>query len=192
MFFSVENNCQPLVQLIPAIKIVSEDKESNDMKKIQVYQTEKKIVGIKTRTNNQSETNSLEGKIFPLVKRYFHQNIAAGIPHRSHPGTTFCIYTDYASDHQGDYTYFIGEEVDSFDNLPIGLESLTIPAQKYIKFTNGPDSMPDVVRKPWQQIWQMTPLELGGPRSYIVDFEIYDERSQDHQNIILDIYIGIR
>jgi predicted transcriptional regulator YdeE len=162
------------------------------MKKMQTHQAAKKIVGIKTRTNNSLEANSLEGKIFPVVKRYFHENVAAGIPNRAHPGTTFCIYTDYESDHEGDYTYFIGEEVDSFENLPPGLETLIIPAQNYTKFTNGPGSMPDVVRKPWQQIWQMTPEELGGTRSYIADFEIYDERSNDHQNIILDIYIGVK
>ena len=162
------------------------------MKKLQTHQVEKKIVGIKTRTNNRLEINSLEGKIFPIVKQYFHQNVAARIPNRTHPGTTFCIYTDYESDHQGDYSYFIGEEVDSFDDVPADLETLIVPAQKYIKFTNGPGSMPDVVRKPWQQIWQMAPAELGGIRSYIADFEIYDERSRDHQNIILDIYIGIQ
>lgn len=162
------------------------------MKKTQIHQAAKKIVGIKTRTNNQFETNSLGGKIFPIVKQYFHENIAAGMPNRTHPGTTFCIYTNYESDHQGDYTYFIGEEVDSFDSIPSNLETLIIPAQKYIKFTNGPGSMPEVVRKPWQQIWQMTPEVLGGIRSYATDFEIYDERSKDHQNIILDIYIGIQ
>lgn len=170
----------------------SEKEESVGMKKIQIDQAEKKIVGIKTRTNNPLETNSLEGRIFPLVKHYFQQNIAASIPNRTHPGTTFCIYTDYESDHQGDYTYFIGEEVSSFDGIPNDLKTLVIPPQKYIKFTHGPGSMPDVVRKPWQQIWQMTPAELGGMRSYISDFEIYDERSRDHQNIVLDIYIGIK
>lgn len=162
------------------------------MKKVQTHQAEKKIIGIKTRTNNQLEINSLEGKIFPIVKQYFHQNIAATIPNRIHPDTTFCIYTDYESDYHGDYTYFIGEEVDSFESIPDSLETLIIPAQSYIKFTNGPGSMPDVVQKPWQQIWQMSPEVLGGIRSYIADFEIYDERSQDHQNIVLDIYIGIQ
>lgn len=169
-----------------------ESKEVKNMKKTHAHLTEKKIVGIKTRTNNQLETNSLEGKIFPIVKQYFHQNVAARIPNRMHPGTTLCIYTGYERDHQGDYTYFIGEEVTSFDGIPNDLETLIIPPQKYIKFTNGPGSMPDVVRKPWQQIWQMTPADLGGIRSYISDFEIYDERSRDHQNIVLDIYIGIQ
>ena len=183
---------QPLE--VEALKIapVLKYEESENMKKIETYQAEKKIVGIKTRTNNRLEMDSLKGKIFPVVKQYFHQNVAESIPNRVHPGTTFCIYTEYESDHESDYTYFIGEEVDSFEGVHSDLETLVIPAQKYIKFTNGPGSMPDVVRKPWQQVWQMTSAELGGIRSYIADFEIYDERSRDHQNIVLDIYVGIQ
>lgn len=150
-----------------------------------------KIVGIKIRTNNKTEINPSTGKIFPCVQKYFHQNSAATIPHRVHPGTTYCAYTDYESDHTGDYTYFIGEEVSSITDIPDNLEVLIVPPQTYVKFTNGPDSMPDVVRKPWFQIWNMTPKELGGKRRYHTDFEVYDERATDHQNIILDIYIGI-
>jgi predicted transcriptional regulator YdeE len=51
--------------------------------------------------------------------------------------------------------------------------------------------MPDVVKKPWTQIWAMSPHDLGGKRAFLADFEIYDERANDHQNIVLDIYIGI-
>jgi predicted transcriptional regulator YdeE len=43
----------------------------------------------------------------------------------------------------------------------------------------------------WQEIWKMTPEDFGGKRSYVADFEIYDERALDHQNVTLDIYIGI-
>ncbi len=38
----------------------------------------------------------------------------------------------------------------------------------------------------------MTAEELGGERNYITDFEIYDERANDPQNTVLDIYIGIK
>ena len=161
------------------------------MKKAEAVLQEKKIVGIKVRTNNQREMDPLKGRILPCLQKYFHQNLAVQIPNRVNPGTTYCIYTDYESDHQGDYTYFVGEEVSSFENVPLSLETTTIPQQKYIKFTNGPGAMPDVVRKPWMQIWQMSSKEMGGDRSYLADFEIYDERAQDHQNIVLDIYIGV-
>lgn len=161
------------------------------MKKTTQKLDEKKLVGITVRTNYRMEINPLEGKIFPCIRQYFHQGIAQKIPHRTHPGTTYCVYTEYESDHTGDYTYFIGEEVSRVDDLPSDLKALTIPSQQYVKFTNGPGAMPEVVREPWFKIWEMTPKELGGNRSYLADFEIYDERATDHQNIILDIFIGI-
>jgi predicted transcriptional regulator YdeE len=162
------------------------------MKKEIVNHKEKLVIGIKVRTNNAAEADPLKGRIFPCVKRYFHENLAARIPNRKNPGATFCIYTEYENGHRGDYTYFIGEEVSLAGYVPEGFEILKIPQQKYAKFTNGPGSMPDVVRKPWEMIWKMSSKEMGGERAYLADFEIYDERSRDHQNIVLDFYIGIK
>ena len=62
------------------------------------------LVGLKTRTNNAQEAGKLDGKIFPLVRKYFHEGLAEKVPHREKPGTTFCVYTDYESDYTGDYT----------------------------------------------------------------------------------------
>lgn len=161
------------------------------MKKTPSKQEEIKLVGIKVRTNNKNELGSLEGKIFPCVQQYFHQQLFDKIPYRKNPGTTLCVYTEYESDHTGDYTYYIGEAVDSFNGLPEGLETLVIPAQNYIKFTTEPDPMPDVLQKAWIDILKMSPKDLGGKRAYRADFEVYDERASDHSNIVLDIYIGI-
>lgn len=152
---------------------------------------EKKIVGLKIRTNNETEKAIDKGKIFPCVQNYFHNNFAEKIQNRRSAGVTLCIYTEYESDHTGDYTYFIGEEVDSFENQPDTLSQLLIPEQTYIKFTNGPGAMPQVILEPWFKIWQMTPEDFGGKRNYKADFEVYDERSADHSNITLDICIGI-
>lgn len=92
----------------------------------------------------------------------------------------------------GDYTYFIGEEVTSFESIDQEIEILTIPAQNYAKFTNQPGQMPTVCIEMWQNIWKMNASDLGGERAYIADFEVYDERSSDHDNVTLDIYIGIK
>jgi len=153
-----------------------------------------KLIGITTRTNNTHifEADPSTNKIALTVTKYFHNGLANQIPHRKKPGTTYCVYTNYESDEKGKYTYFIGEEVTSFDNLEEGFETLIIPAQAYAKFTNEPGPMPQVCVDMWKSIWAMTPDELGGKRTYVADFEIYDERSQDHQNVILDIYIGIK
>ena len=161
------------------------------MQKMLLKRDEIHLLGIKVRTNNQAEVDPHQGKIFGCVQKYFHENLAEKIPNRKCPGTTFCAYTNYESDYTGEYTYFIGEEVSSIDEIPEGFETLTVPAQTYAKFTNGPGSMPEVLRKPWEQIWKMSKEEIGGTRAYHTDFEIYDERASDHSNIILDIFIGI-
>ncbi|MBS0287513.1 MAG: GyrI-like domain-containing protein [Proteobacteria bacterium] len=161
------------------------------MKQAHTTLPEKKLIGIQVRTNNQTEIDPMTGKIFPIVRRYFHEQLAEKIPNRTKPGTTFCCYTDYESDHHGDYTYFIGEEVDSLNNVPADFETLIIPAQSYAKFTTLPAPMPDVVRNAWFSIWKMTESDLGGKRRYATDFEIYDERASDHQKIVMDLFIGI-
>jgi len=118
--------------------------------------------------------------------------LAEQIKDRKNPGTTFCVYTNYESDVNGDYTYFIGEEVTSFEEIGKEFETLTIPVQNYAKFTNQRGPMPTVCIDMWQNIWKMNASDLGGERAYIADFEVYDERSVDHNNVTLAIYIGIR
>lgn len=162
------------------------------MKQITIERPEIKLVGICVRTNNEQERDKLKGAIFPLIQRYFHGAICEQIPNRTSPGTTFCAYTDYESDHTGDYTYVIGEEVTFFSHpLPEGFCEVTIPRQYYAKFTTQPAPMPDVIMNAWNTIWEMSSKKLGGKRTYKTDFEIYDERAADHQYVVLDLYIGI-
>ena len=161
------------------------------MQKFTIHLPEIKLLGITARTSNAAEMNPATAKIGPIMQQYMQNGIAQGTPNRKKPGTTFCVYTDYESDFTGAYTYFIGEEVTAFDNLPESLERHIIPAQIYKKFTTEPGPMPDVVIKAWQEIWQMPTEKLGGKRSYRSDFEMYDERAADYHKAVLAIYIGI-
>ena len=104
----------------------------------------------------------------------------------------FAVYTNYESDEHGEYTYFLGEEVNDFEDIQQGFETLTIPTQTYVKFTSSPGKIPAVVIDMWQKIWQMKAADLGGERAYIADFEVYDERSKNPDHAVLDIYIGIK
>ena len=144
------------------------------------------------RTNYGQELDKMKGLIFPCVQCYFHGALFEKIPNRKGPGTTFCAYTDYESDYLGAFTYFIGEEVTSFNDLPEGFQKLVISPQHYAKFTTNAAPMPDVIVNAWQEIWDMTSKKLGGARTYQTDFEIYDERATDHQKIVLDVYVGIQ
>ena len=151
-----------------------------------------KLIGITARTSNAAEMNPNTAKIGATLENFFKTGIAAHIKERKNPGTLFAVYTDYENKKNGQYTYFLGEEVNNFDNVPQQCEILTIPAQTYVKITSEKGPMPTVCIAMWKNIWEMTPSDLGGERSYKADFEIYDERSNDPLNTILDIYIGIK
>jgi len=161
------------------------------MKKTLEKLSEKKLIGITARTNNKLESDPSTQKIAPTIQKYFQESLSKKIHNKKAPGVTYCVYTEYESDFNGDYTYFIGEEVTSFDKVEEGFETLSLQGQNYAKFTNEPGPMPSVCIDMWQKIWSMDKSELGGERSYMTDFEVYDERSADHQNTVLDIYIGI-
>lgn len=164
------------------------------MQKVITQLAEMKLAGITVKTNNTHifETDPSTNKIAATVQKYFYGNLAENITKRKNPGITFCVYTDYESDLNGDYTYFIGEEVTSCEKVNEDFVTITIPAQNYAKFTNQPGPMPTVCINMWQHIWKMSTSVLGGERAYIADFEVYDNRSIDHNNVILDIYIGIK
>lgn len=163
------------------------------MKRKTIHLPEIKLVGLSTRTCNKDEMQSKTPKIAPLVQRYFQQGIAQQIPHVKNSKETFSVYTDYESDAQGDYTYFIGQEVTEFpSDLSEEWVCLTIPAATYQKFTTNPGKMPGVVIEGWQSIWNMSDEALGGMRAYQADFEIYDQRAQNLEQAVVDIYIGIR
>lgn len=150
------------------------------------------LVGLMTRTNNKNEMNPDTSKIGALAGLYWSNEIANKIKHRSQPGVTYSVYTDYESDEHGDYTYFIGEVVDSLSDQDFSqLKTITIPASVYQKFTTAPGKMPEVVISAWQKIWSMNESDFGGKRQYIADFEVYNERAADPNNTVIDIYIGI-
>jgi len=162
------------------------------MKKELTHRPEIKLIGLNVRTNNKNEMNPETAKIGKLISHYWSQQVANQIFNRKHPGVTLSVYTQYDSNEHGDYTYFFGEEVSSFETIPSGLQRLVIPPAKYKKFTTDEGEMPAVVINAWQQIWKMSANDLGGDRSYIADFEIYDQRVADPANMSLDIYIGIK
>ena len=162
------------------------------MKKLIQRLPEIKLVGITARTSNTRERNPDTSKMGATMQKFFMNGMQAQIAERKTPGSVFAVYTNYESDEQGEYTYFLGEEVNDFENISKGFETLTIPVQTYVKFTSNPGQMPAVVIDMWQNIWKMNEPSLGGQRAYMADFEIYDERSQDPQRAVLDIYIGIK
>lgn len=159
------------------------------MQETKIILPEIKLVGIKKiRTFNEAEFNPKTAQILPTIQKYGQENYPAKIKHRKNPGITFAIYFEYESDYKGEYSYFIGEEVTEFEDSNEELERYILPAQTYSKFTTESGPMVNVIVKTWQEIWQMD----DSNRNYIADFEVFDQRAQDPENAIVDIYIGIK
>ena len=162
------------------------------MKKEKVNLDEITLVGLTARTNNKNEMNPETSKIGELFKYYHSNQLANTIKHRAQPGETYSIYTEYESDENGDYTYFLGEAVESTEGQDLSqFKILTIPASNYQKFTTGPGALPGIIISAWQTIWAMGENDFGGKRKYIADFEIYDEKAANPSNALVDIYVGI-
>jgi predicted transcriptional regulator YdeE len=67
-----------------------------------------------------------------------------------------------------------------------------IPAGKFAVFTTAKGPAPKVVPETWIRINSLPKSAVGGDRVYRADYEIYDERAKDPQNLQADIYVGIR
>lgn len=153
--------------------------------------TEIKLVGVFVRTNNQAEMKPDLAKIPGNFQNYFQNSLFNKIKHRSKPFVTYSVYTEYESNEFGEYTHFIGEEVTAFTDQDATLfKMITVPKNKYCKFTTERGQMPKNVIDLWDKIWKMTEIDFKGKRNFLADFEIYDQRSLDPTNAEVDIYIG--
>lgn len=151
------------------------------------------LIGSSIRTNNKNEMNPETAKIGQHFHSYFFDKISDQMKHRHSPNTTYSVYTNYESNENGEYTHFIGEVVQSLDDQDLSkFQTLVIPPSMYQKFTTPSGELPNVVIEAWQKIWKMNAVSLGGKRTYIADFEVYDHRSYSPGCAIVDIFISIK
>lgn len=148
------------------------------------------VAGISARTNNAEEMSG-KGKIGDLWQTFLQTNLAAKIPNKLSPDI-IAVYSEYESDHTGDYTYHLGAPVSSSHGLPGDFTTVHIPAGRYGIITSDRGPVIQIVTEVWQRIWSMPPTELGGSRAFQVDYEVYDRRAADPHNAQIDVYINLR
>ena len=140
---------------------------------------EKKVFGLRARTNNQAP--DVGAVIGGLWDRFFVQGIHDTIPDKC-SGMPLGIYSGYAGGILDDYDFTAGCETDAEGEAPEGMVSLRIPAGRYARFTVK-GHMQRAVAAFWQELWKM---DLD--RAFGADFEEY--RNQDVENAVIYIYIG--
>ncbi|MCH9609963.1 MAG: hypothetical protein S4CHLAM81_12610 [Chlamydiales bacterium] len=94
------------------------------------------LISISVVTDKKTEFGQ-NPKIGPCVQAYF-EKVGDQVPPK-----TLCAYTNYVSNHEGHYTFFIGS--DRFESIPEGLETLMIPEQTYETFPIKAGEMPAVI-----------------------------------------------
>ena len=139
-------------------------------------------LSLKTKTINANGQSGIDcGRLWQEFEKGNYTEI---IPNKL-SNEIFGVYHHYEGDSTKPFSYFIGCKVESNTEVPLGLEDLTIQKGTYHKtLTKG--RMPDCVANAWKEIWAS-----GIPRTYQMDFEVYDERSRDWNNAEVNVYLSI-
>jgi predicted transcriptional regulator YdeE len=148
------------------------------------------VIGIEARTSNAKEM-SAAGIIAKQWARFMHENLAAQIPNKT-DSSILAVYTEYASDQDGEYTFMIGARVESGAQVPPGMVVKKIPRGRYAVFTSDKGPVEKIVFETWQRVWSMPKSAPGGDRTYQTDFEVYDQRAANPRDTQVDIYVGIK
>ncbi len=139
------------------------------------------IAGISARIEDPAHASE---QIANLWEQFWKDNLPEKIINRFN-GTIYAIYHQYAGDCSKPYTTTIGYRINKIEDLPADIKFVIIPQQHYHVFT-AHGTLPEAVIKTWKKI-----LQTNLQRSYSFDFEIYDERAQNPQDAIVDIYVAV-
>ncbi|MET3115175.1 putative transcriptional regulator YdeE [Pedobacter sp. CG_S7] len=141
------------------------------------------IIGISVRTTNE---NGQASKDIPaLWGKFMSDGVLEKIPNKV-DNTLYCIYTDYQKDHTKPYTTILGCKVQNLNNVPEDMVSKTFEDADYEKFVATGNLMQGAVIKEWTKIWSS---DLK--RAFTADFEVYDNKSIDPENAVVDIFIAV-
>ena len=147
------------------------------------------VIGISVRTNNAKEQTS-DGQIGKTWQRLSQEKFLTNIPNKADKNIV-AVYTDYAGDKNGDYTFILGAKVSSAKEVPAGMVAVKIPEGRYAKYTSETGAVYKVVPDVWKRIWDTSPSTPSGNRAYKTDFEAYDQRAADPEKSQVDVYVGI-
>ncbi len=111
------------------------------------------VVGIEARTTNAREATP-EGVIGKQWQKFLGEGTLERIPDRADPNV-YAVYSDYVSDHNGEYSFLIGAKVKEGTTTPSGMVAKRIRAGKYAVITSDKGLFPKVVPAVWQKIFRL-------------------------------------
>jgi len=172
------------------VATLSETKKEADMTPRAVQQEEFTMVGIAVRTSNAEQMTEAR-PIGKQWERLFKEGVLAAIPNKA-DANIVALYTEYASDKDGAYTYVLGARVTKVESVPAGMVAKKVPAGRYALFTSERGPVQKVVVEVWQRVLATPKSALGGDRTYKTDFEVYDRRAQNPADSVVDLYVSVK
>jgi predicted transcriptional regulator YdeE len=159
---------------------------------VQPKQTEHlgfEVIGIEARTNNTQESGG-NGAIPKQWQRLFMEGVLNHIPDRADQSIV-AVYTKYASDWNGDYTFILGAKVKAGTKAPEGMVAINVSGGKFVEFTSKRGRPEQVVPEIWKEVWTYFQTPGSPARAYGTDYEIYDDMT-DPANVQVRLYLGVK
>jgi predicted transcriptional regulator YdeE len=142
-----------------------------------------KLIGLKLSNPTTNENGQSSTDCGNLWQKFENENFAEMIRGKL-SNEIYAVYYNYEGDHTKPFSYFIGCKVEDHTEIPEGMDTLIIPAENCTKVIAA-GKMPECISGAWKEIWHS---QID--RAYQFDFEVYDERSKDWNNAVIDIFVS--
>lgn len=106
---------------------------------------------------------------------------STGVPGAS---AIVAVYSEYASDKDGEYSYLLGVKVGESEKAPRDLVRRKVESGKYIQLSAKNENKAPAVVGLWQQVWEWE-REGKIQRAYRTDFELYSQTE-------VELYVGVK
>ncbi|MEO8770046.1 MAG: GyrI-like domain-containing protein [Ferruginibacter sp.] len=143
-----------------------------------------KLIGLSLKEKTSNDNGQSTRDCINLWNEFEKNHYADKIPGKS-CNDIYGVYHNYEGDSTKPFSYFIGCRVGAYEHVPDGMQSLLIPGGDYYKMV-AKGKMPDCVINTWKEIG-----DIVIPRSFKIDFEVYDERSRDWNSGEVDVYLSV-
>ena len=138
-------------------------------------------VGYSVRTTNANEQNPATAKIGSIWEKFF----TVALPKLTAQSKVYGVYTNYESDHTGEFDVIACANTLSTDTLADSV-SVQMEAGKYLIFA-AQGQMPQAVIGLWGEVWEyFGTANCEHTRSFTTDFEFYKGADE------IEIYIAIK
>lgn len=147
-----------------------------------------KAVGISVDTNSKNASKDISklGKEFSIVK--------SGIKHREEPWCFIAVSKDF-NKKTGEFNYFMGDVVTTFEGQPEELETFELPKSLYAKVTIRPKNKLawglEIIKAKKHFYSSWLPNSKYKQARMIDEFEMHDERSRSKKPE-MDLYFAIK